>query len=309
MSLEIFKRLRNAFYTVINYILMLILSIKRRLLKPKVFKNDFEKAMHILGFNTNYATLTQIKNRWYVLRRKYSESSNKENEESQKKLEEVNWAYELFTTSMDLDFYTKENIMEHKEDFYNRVSKVYNSGAYGYNTFSSDKELYFYYQRINLRDKYTEKRIKYLTQVLKFNTVSSKEKKEVNSEVNLTKQTNNNLTEEKKEKRKAEYECAYCNKTYFTKKTLDTHKRSRKHREELEKRNIQIEIETQSEKGNKKEKKEKSKETTKESDAPKEETTQFIYQSEHSLFLTCNRCNESFKTRNDLILHIKACQK
>ncbi|ORD94574.1 hypothetical protein ECANGB1_469 [Enterospora canceri] len=263
--------------------------------KRTEFKDDFDKARYTLGIDNEFISIEDTKQIYYKNRRKPKRFS----------MVEINWAYEYLMNNIEIDLYDKSNIEVYKDDFYDRISRIYLNKCRGVNSFDSSRDLIKYYKSVSISDKYVEKRVRYLTSVLSYRMKEDKKPEERSESGKKDKVVVKEVPKEKVYK----YSCTECNKNYMTSRTFEMHLNSKKH---LEKSGIKeaIGIKTEEAKPVKKQLSVTSKRANlQKSESKKTESHSSLqtYQTEHSLFLTCSKCKKSFKSRLELIKHVQEC--
>lgn len=268
-----------------NFLLSFFISTKN-------FKNDFDKARYFLSINNKYATYYEIKQSYYKLRRIVQNPSQ---------LMNINWGYNYLVNNIEIELYNSDNIINYKDDFYDKISRIYLNHKK-----PDNRNFYIFWKTINIKDKYVEKKVKYLTNVLKTKTTINQKNTLPNESINLFNNINTKIslsTNIIPNKKIPKFKCELCNKNYNSIKTLTTHQQSKKH---LMKLNIKFYsasigptlIHTPLQ-------------LPKKSIISPQDVNDTIkvkkinFKSEHVLFRTCYMCNKEFQNRIDLIKHIQ----
>ena len=132
-------------------------------ISTKNFKNDFDKARYFLSINNKYATYYEIKQSYYKLRRIVQNPSQ---------LMNINWGYNYLVNNIEIELYNSDNIINYKDDFYDKISRIYLNHKK-----PDNRNFYIFLKKINIKDKYVEKKVKYLTNVLKTKTIINQKTK------------------------------------------------------------------------------------------------------------------------------------
>lgn len=285
LIIVIYYYMRSWLSKLKNFLLSFFISTKN-------FKNDFDKARYFLSINNKYATYYEIKQSYYKLRRIVQNPSQ---------LMNINWGYNYLVNNIEIELYNSDNIINYKDDFYDKISRIYLNHKK-----PDNRNFYIFWKTINIKDKYVEKKVKYLTNVLKTKTTINQKNTLPNENINLFNDINTKIslsTNIIPNKKIPKFKCELCNKNYNSIKTLTTHQQSKKHLIKLNIKSYSASIEPTLI--------HTPLQLPKKSIISPQDVNDTIkvkkinFKSEHVLFRTCHMCNKEFQNRIDLIKHIQ----
>lgn len=302
----------------------------KKTITKTVSGNDFDKARTSLNVDDKFMDLSKIKLNWHRLRREYNDKLKKECTQTKiqnlnEKITQINWAFDYLSNNVDVDIYDRENIKKYKIDFYNKISSAYLNNMGKYDSFKDERELFNFYQRIHISNKYVEKRVKDLTLVLKYDYALKKAKEKIKKIETIEKPdkkiSEKSIDYKQQEKETKEFICGICSKMYKSKSNFITHCKSKKHIEKVKNNKLldpiyDIVLSSEEMTGtNQKQRNAKVKDTKElinlnidysvKNMCKKNDKDPFI--SEHSIFRTCTICKKQFNSRKELIMHLKDC--